>query len=354
MKILQVITDTDRRGAQVFALDLEAELRKVGHVVTSVALIKGATSDHLGVQTLGKRSRGVTTLIRLRKLSSECDVVIAHGSSTGLATRLALIGSPTPFIYRQISDLRFWAPTRFKRIRVRWFLKKAHAVVALSQESRDVLENYIGVDKGKISVIPNGVDEGRFSAANLERRRFARNVFGLPLDCYVVAYLGALVPEKGVHLAIRAFESLQDSWLLVVGDGPLRNALEELSLETGANVLFSAGRSDIQSVYDAADVLVLPSLGGDSMPAVLIEAGLSGLPCISTEVGAIPEVVLDGETGMIMKVVNDFSLRDALLFMKDNPQVRFEMGSEARKFCLKSFSIAEVGRQWDQVVKHLN
>src|SRR4051812_4285557 len=103
LPVLQVITDTDRRGGQVFAQDLGEALRARGHDVRTVALVPGAGTWTLAVPTLGRQARGLSTLRALRKEMPRSGVVIAHGSSTLAACALAGLGTGVPFIYRQIS-----------------------------------------------------------------------------------------------------------------------------------------------------------------------------------------------------------------------------------------------------------
>src|SRR5256885_421281 len=136
--VLQVVTDTDRRGAQIFASDLEAALRNQGRKVTTVALAPGHAGG-IDVPVLGPAPRRLVTLRTLRRAICHADVVIAHGSTTLPACAIASAGTGTPFVYRQISDSLFWADTRVKRLRVRAGLSRATRVVALWDGSAEVL-----------------------------------------------------------------------------------------------------------------------------------------------------------------------------------------------------------------------
>ena len=138
MRILQVITDTDRRGAQVFATDLATAMQVRGHEVTTVALAPGKQGSPLDVPHLGTRQRGLSTLRLLRRRMDDADVTIAHGSSTLVACAVA--GFPRrPFVYRQISDSRFWANTLARRIRTAVALRrgKSHRCVVRRGKGHD-------------------------------------------------------------------------------------------------------------------------------------------------------------------------------------------------------------------------
>ena len=129
LRLLQVVTDTDRRGAQVFATDLHGALASLGHEVQTVALCAGR-SGGLDVDVLGPTRRSLTTHRRLRHESTDVDVVIAHGSTTLPVSAIALAGTSTPFVYRQISDTAFWAPDRFRQTWVRIAMGRAAAAAA--------------------------------------------------------------------------------------------------------------------------------------------------------------------------------------------------------------------------------
>lgn len=294
MKVFQVITDTDRRGGQLFAMDLQAALRERGVTVGTAALAPGVVGG-LDLPVLGPTRRHATAGLNLRRAGERADVVIAHGSTTLLMCALWLAGSRTPFLYRQISDSLYWAPSRVVRGRVAFLMSRARRIVALWSGARDVLVEHFGVRRERIAIVPNGVPRTRFPDVTAADRRRARDRLGIDHRVPVVAYGGALVPEKGVDLAIRAVAALETPQLVVAGDGPQSGALRSLGADLlGDRVLFCGQLPDPRELYAAADVLVLPSRGGDSMPAVLIEAALSGVPCVATPIAAIPQMLGSG------------------------------------------------------------
>lgn len=344
LTILQVITDTDRRGAQVFALDLERGLRRRGHEVTTVALAPGSdAANPLEVLSLGKSRRGFRTLAVLRRRIERADVVVAHGSTTLYACALTSLGSGTPFVYRQISDSLYWAPTRWRRARVRTFLSRPHTVVALWDGAAQVLRESFGVSPSRLVVIPNAVDPDRVQAPDQPAPRPLRSRLSL-------LAVSALVPEKGIDDLLGAIDGLAVD-LVVVGDGPDRRRLEEQGsqLQT-ATVSFAGWQSTIAHYYSDADLLVFPSRGGDSMPAVLIEAGLHGMPAITTETGACSQIVVDGVTGFVVPVQDLLALRSAVETLLTDHQCLRRLGEKAAAHCRTHFSIDVVARKWEQVL----
>lgn len=347
LRVLHVITDRDRRGAQVFAVDLAEGLRAIGVENDVVALAGGHHGDLLDLEALGPRRRSLRTLHRLRRRAHGADVVVAHGSATLLACSTALVGTGVPFVYRQISDPLHWAPSWSRRLRVALLLRRAKAVVALADSVADVFATHYRLDRRRITVLPNAVPTGRFAPATPSERADARDRLGLPPDQVVAAYIGALAVEKGVRDLAEAARSVPGLTVLVVGDGPEHERLagEDARLAPG-QLVFTGALADPSPALQAADMVVLPSRGGDSMPAVLIEAGLCGLPTVTTPVGAIPEVVIDGETGLITPIADVRSLVDALQVLAGDVASRERMGTAARQRCIALFSIGETAPEW--------
>ena len=350
--ILQVITDRDRRGAQVFAIDLSEAMTARGHLVRTVALERGRSAEPLEVPHLGPSRLGLTTLRALRSEISSAEVVIGHGSTTLMACGLAATGTGVPVIYRQISDSLFWAPTLSRRLRVRAGMRRATAVVALWPGAAMTLESRFGVARRKLTVIPNGVPAARFDAITEQTRSDARRRLRIPVDAVVVVYVGALVAEKGVDTAIRAMELLTSAHLVIVGDGPKRAELEALAVSRcpGRVQFMGSVRSPLEA-YEMADVLVLASRGGDSMPAVLIEAGLCEVPSVATPVQAIPQVVVPGVTGQLVPPDDPEALAAGL---DDAISHRATYGPAARRHCLERFEISVVADAWLRVIREVS
>lgn len=351
VRILHVVTDTDRRGSQVFGTDLADALIRRGHTCRAVALAPGTSGRGLDVPVLGPTRLGPATLRALRGQLSGWDVVIAHGSSTLPACVLAGAGRRFRLVYRQISDTLFWAGTVRKRLRVRFLLGRCQGVFALADSSAQVLIDHFGVAPAKLRIVPNGVPTGRFTGV-VHDRRAARAEIGVDTEAPLALYVGALVPEKGVDLLIEAATMLPGWKIVVVGDGPERHRLRDLAARrapAGAVDFLGAMASPV-AAYEAADVVVLPSRGGDSMPGVLIEAGMLGVPAVATPIGATADVVLDGRTGRIVPVGDAAELARGVTEVFAQA-ARF--GEEARRHCLEHFDLEVVADAWEQALLQL-
>lgn len=328
-------------------MDLSAGLDRLGCHNEVVALAPGQHGDLLPVEVLGPSRRSPSTLLALRRSAKAADIVVAHGSATLLACAIALVGCRSPFVYRQISDPLHWAGTWPRRLRTGAFLRRATAIVALASTSADVLCRHYRLRPSRITVLPNAVPGGRFATASAEDRARSRSELGLPENAVVVLYIGALAAEKGVDMLVRVVAASPALHLLIVGDGPERDRLRQLAQRAmPGRAYFTGPTRDPASAFHAADVVALPSRAGDSMPAVLIEAGLCGLPTIATPVGAITDVVLDGRTGSVVPVEDEGALAHALGHIVSHPAVRASMGAAARAHCVERFTIEATAPRW--------
>lgn len=348
-RVLQVVTDTDRRGAQVFATDLHAALERRGWQVATVALVAGRTSG-LDLPVLGRSSLAPATLWRLRAAMGRAAVTVAHGSRTLPACALAGLGTGRPSVYRSIGDPLHWACTPARRARVRLGLGRAAAVVALWPGAAAALASKLGVPVGKVSVIPNGVPAGRWRPADPARQAAAHAELGLDPDRPVVVYVGALTPEKDVGTAVEAVAEVDGCQLVVVGGGPLRDRLEAVAgrLAPG-RVRFTGPVPAPQQVLATADLVVLPSRS-EGMPAVLIEAGLAGLGAVATEVGGVAEIVVPGSTGELVPPGDPQALGAALRRALGRAEA---YGQAARTRCLELFELEPVADRWSELLTGL-
>ncbi len=175
---LHVITDTNRRGAQVFAVDLTTELACQGRAGALIALRPGDRGAQLDVPVVGTGPRSWRTLRDLRRSMRSRPVVVAHGSNTLFACVVAGAGLGVPIVYRNISDPAYWLSSTSRRIRVRALLTRVSRVVALWPGGATYLRETLGVPDGKIEVVPNAVRSALFRPPTATERAHARRSLG--------------------------------------------------------------------------------------------------------------------------------------------------------------------------------
>lgn len=348
--VLHVITDTDRRGAQIFGNDLHTAMVQRGLASEICGLVAGKVGG-LNVPTLGNRSLSIRTLWRLRQAMSAVDLTVAHGSTCVFACALGRLLGGGPFVVRQISQTSFWVNSRPKKLRVWAALQLSRRIVCLTSRSALDLIRTTHASATKIRLAPNGVDAHSFINQVEAYRGTARQHLALKPDEFVVLSIGALTPEKGVDAAIRAVAALPFGTLLIVGEGPVRPSLEALAVQVKCDrTIFAGSMKEPALAFAAADLVVLSSTAGDSMPAVLIEAGLAGLPSVATDVGSVRDTVVDGLTGLIVEAGDTPGLVAALSALHGDEDLRRFLGSNAQKFCLNEFDIAKVTDIWIDIL----
>lgn len=214
-----------------------------------------------------------------------------------------------------------------------------HAVVAVSQATRDLLLE-AGVHPTKVHVIHPGVR----APERLPGRGEARARLGLPMDAFVVATLGRLMPEKGVADLIEAVARIPDPEerliLVVGGDGPERPALEALAAQRlGPHAVFlGAITGDTADFYASADVFALAS-HLEGFGKVYIEAALHNVPSVGTNVGGASSAIEEGTTGFLVPPRDPAAMAAHILRLREDPALRSQLGEAARRRAEAEFSV---------------
>ncbi|HIG53990.1 MAG TPA: glycosyltransferase family 4 protein [Candidatus Handelsmanbacteria bacterium] len=195
-------------------------------------------------------------------------------------------------------------------------------VVAVSEDIAEKLAT-VGVPRDKVRVVHNGVDH-RFRPGD---RLAVRRRLDLPAADFIALFVGLLIPIKGLDILVEALAKSQTGELLclLVGDGPLVSQLQRQAtcLGVGDRLRF-VGRQpsdEIPAWMAAADVLVLPSRS-EGRPNVVLEAQACGIPVVATAVGGTPELVRDGETGLLIEPDNSQALDAAIDRLRSDDALR--------------------------------
>jgi glycosyltransferase involved in cell wall biosynthesis len=188
-----------------------------------------------------------------------------------------------------------------------------------------------GVPAGKIRVVPNGLEPEAFEAPPEADRFRARH--GIPQEAFLVVCAGRLRWEKGQSVLLEAITEAtggRDTRLLLAGTGPDEERLRQRALDLGLEdkVVFAGLIEDMRPAYRCADVLALPSLW-EGMPNAVLEAMAQSTPAVASEVGGVPEVVADRETGLLVPPGDAQALAGALVRLREDDQGRRSMGEAA-------------------------
>lgn len=221
-------------------------------------------------------------------------------------------------------------------------LKRLDAHVAVSVAAAAFVERVVGLGEEAVRVIYNGVPD--VSVAAVPR----------VADGPVVGYVGRLAPEKGLDVLLRATGSLPDVTVVLVGDGPDRLRLESLGRELGVSdrVVMPGWVKDPGGWYPGFDVFALPSRS-EALGIAAIEAMLATLPVVASRVGGTPEVVVDGDTGILVPPDDHEALAGGIRSLLASPALRSQMGDRGREIALQRFGLAPMLRSYESVYREL-
>lgn len=362
IRILFVVPDLDVGGAERHLVTLLTRMDR-DRFAASVVCIgeEGAFFEEL--VTAGIPSRALHFSKRdavqtLRALVGEMrlqhsDVVVVRGYSAEALGRLAarIAGVPATILWaHNMGDVEPRGRLRevVDRILDRW--TTSYFGVAIAQ--RRALVERLHYPWAKIRIIHNGVDPAEFTVVSDPDYRAE---FGISATDQVVGTVSALRPEKDHDTFLRAARLVIDvrpnTRILVVGDGPLRSRLEAKCrlLEIDSNVVFAGARQDVAHLLRAMDLFVLSSRT-ECFPISVLEAMATGRPVVCTDVGGIPEMVVDGINGFLVPRGDSRALADSVLKILSDPALAQRMGSAGRTRVEAEFDLAESVRRAEQAI----
>jgi len=270
------------------------------------------------------------------------------------AARSVLGCRAATIIHNMPSSREFSNPAIF-RLRVGLMESLFDRVVFVAERQRRHYDEKLGVRFPRSVVIPNGVDVERFAPAPL------------PVEApegdgrrYRVGIVGSFQPRKGheffLRAAARVREHRSDVEFLIIGDGPRRPELEQAAhnLGLGRTVHFLGNREDVPDLLRTLDLVVLSSHepeGGhaETLPLVLLEAGATGLPVVATDVGAVSDLVVEGETGFVVAQRDYAGIAHRIERLLNEPELRRSMGVNARARILEQFNAAPMYRRFEDL-----
>lgn len=299
----------------------------------------------VGAELISVPDQGITDISvvrRLLKLCRERNVTIWHGHDYKSDAIGLLLRRFHPM--KLVSTVHGWG-VRSKKTPLyhaidRFALRRHDRVVCVSDELlQQCIEGRISI--GRCCEIANGIDLSAYD--DLRDRTAARTEFGIHNDHPLLIAVGRLSAEKGFDVLIRAVDQLIESGtpvnLLIAGDGPLLSELEQLIASTGRDGLIRllGHITDPRRLFAAADAFVLSSRS-EGLPNVLLESLACRVPVVATPVGAVPNVVTDGEDALIAPVDDVDALTVALTRLLSNPSLQQTLAENGRRTVERQFS----------------
>jgi glycosyltransferase involved in cell wall biosynthesis len=236
-------------------------------------------------------------------------------------------------------------------------LRRADAYVALSEEmAKEFLDH--GIPAERVHRIPNGVDTAVFRPATPDERARIRQHLGLG-SRPVAVYTGRLVSYKGLPSLLRAWRSVADAVLVLVGEGgaDLHSCESELRAFVGEHglrerVQFAGPTERVEEWLRAADLFVFPT-ENEAFGLSLAEAMACGLPSVTTQVGGLRDFVVDGGNALVVQPGDDAALGSGIARLIGDAECRAELGMQARRTAEERFSLPVVARAYAALVDEL-
>lgn len=366
MKVLHLISSAGYYGAENMLVTLGKALERTGADCT-VGIFRNSHRPNLevadrarqaGLKTVlipcvGRLDSGALRAIEQSVVTGQIDVIHAHGYKANVYGHRVARKKQLP----AIATCHNWPGTPWElrfyyHVLDRLALRSFDHVVAVSEAVRDSLRLF-GMPGRKISVIYNGVDVSQYGQPGIDSA--SRRQSDGPIN---IGYVGRLDMQKGLDPLLLAVAPLlrerPELKLTLIGDGPAREQLRALAnqLRVEDKVIFAGQRQDMPAVYASLDLFVLPSLR-EGMPMTVLEALAAGRPVIATDVGAIPKVVINGETGLLVKAGDVDGLRNAILKLLSDASLAARLAKNGRAHVTRFFSADTMAQAYMGVYRQM-
>jgi len=278
--------------------------------------------------------------------SSKTDIVHTHGYRANFYGRLACMLSGVKSLSTIHVSLFDYIDTsvivRYSYIFLEKILAfKTSRFLCVSHAMKDDMLR-LGIPRQKIVVMSNGVDLERFYPRSVSDG--FRKELGIETEGPVIGTAGRMVPEKGQVYLIEALKYLREEWkglkCLFIGEGHSLSKLKKVSSESGMDdiCIFSGVRKDIELIYPALDLFVLPSLR-EPFGLVLLEAMASGIPVLATDSGGPSEFIESGVNGFLVVPRDSKALAEKITWILSNKERAGNIASEGLKVVERNFSV---------------
>lgn len=343
-------------GTEIATYNIASFMAKRGHDVHVITpRDKGLPTEslengfHIHRIDCGKSSVSGALSFCIKSLSvvKRINPDIIHSQSimrTGLSSLLIKKLNKTPYVvYCRGGDV--YDEWLFKDAITNLVFSNADALIALTEDMKKKMCETV---PRQVAVIPNGVEVSRFNSLAPADAITRLNLNGLK----PIIFVGRLHEEKGVKYLIEAMQHVRnkcpDAILMIVGDGPERDTLKELTSSLGLDGCIrycgNIANKDVPLYLRASDIFVLPSLS-EGFPVTVLEAMAAGLPIISTRITGLPEIVKDSINGFLVRPKDPIALGEKIVTLLEDSSLREKIsGNNIER--VKDYS-------WDNVVLKL-
>lgn len=369
LSILFVIDGLEFGGGERTFLQLIQGLTPEGygiHVATSPEGDFSKILNEMGIDVVPlnmKRRVNVKNIKRLSEIIRERKIDIVHsqgGRADFYARMAAKMLKPKVKIVNTVAMPVKGYDVSVLRKGIYWFFDRfsercVDRFIVVSEVLREMLLSSYKIQAAKVIKIYNGIELSEYHPDDSgESFRKIRKEFNIGEDVFLIGAVGRMVWQKGFEYLIESIaeiiETLPQSKILIVGDGPLRAEMEALGerLKIGKNIIFTGFRSDIKEILSAVDLLVIPSLL-EGFPVVTLEAMAMAKPIIATNIDGITEQIRDGIDGILVLPNNPSALAKAAIRVFSDKKLARTMGLSAREKVEQEFSVEKMVAETEKV-----
>ena len=301
--------------------------------------------------------RAIPRLIRIIR-NHNIDILHTHGLRAASFGHLAAKMARVPIILSTMHDL-IYTHQKFSTRKARSYIlliklttALADKVIAVSEKVKEDLIVNGGIRANRIVTIYNGINLDEFKSS--KDKYLIRKELGLDSRIPVVGIVGRLVPEKGIKYFLEAASQIKKSIIrikfLIIGDGPLRQKLEDLAkkLNIYQDCLFTGFRKEIANIISIFDVGVLSSLC-EPFGLTILEYMALGKPIVATNAGGVPEIIKDGKSGILVPPQEPEQLAQAIILLLKNRGRAEQMGLAGRALVESKFTAERMIRESEEL-----
>lgn len=360
-KIAHVTFDMRIGGAEQVICSLVENLNQSGYQVSILCI-----ENHIGPfgENLMAKGFSVTSLerqpgfdfslvqkIRKHIIKQNIDILHCHQYTPYVYGVLGALFTKCKVIFTEHG--RFYPDLRkFKRIMINPVLSFfTSRITAISKATAKALVHFENFNEKKIDVIYNGMNSDRFFKTDQTPGAL---IEGIQKGAFVLGTVARLDSIKNQKIMIQALKQVREKYdkviLLMVGDGPERENLEQLARDLGleSHVIFTGFRQDTPLFYNIMDAFLLISFS-EGTAMTLLEAMACGLPCIVSDVGGNPEIVVHNQTGLVIPSDDIHSLTKAITRLIESKDLREMYGTAGKNRFNSEFSIKNMIEKFEKL-----
>jgi len=363
MRVLHILPNFGPAGAEQMAVNLMRTLNREQFEASAISFFNPSGTDQekilsqsgIPVWYLGKRPGfDPRMFVRVARVLKRIRPHVVHTHRYVLRYALPpMLSGRVPAMVHTVHNLAEKEVDWSGRLIHRMAFWQGVIPVTIADDVDDSLRRFYKIDG--FPLIPNGIPVDDFRKPSIGRDRWRKEEGYAPTDVLFVC-VARFKPQKNLALLVKAFAqgpALEPrAHLLVVGHGELRRDLERqidaLGLWEKAHVL--GMRSDVPELLNAADVFVLSS-DWEGNPLSVMEAMAAGTPVVSTAVGGVPELIEEGESGLLVPPGDARALGGAMQYMLKNPEVRTSMGRASARRAVEHFDLRVMTEAYEELYR---